>query len=188
MRTLKVWVGPIAGLVVVAALVFLLKGGPKPATPAPTLSATAFVMSVDPTTVTQINIASGGKTMTLLAKAGATNAWTIDSATGKAADPTKVQNMLSLLDPLQASRDLGTVTSPKDYGLATPTTILKVTLKSGTVDSLDVGAQTPVGGYYASTASGGKVFIIDNSVEQALVTDPAQWVPVATSTATSTGG
>jgi hypothetical protein len=195
MRTLRVWMGPLAGLVVVAALVVLLKGGPKPKAQAPADS-TVTVFSVDPTAVTEIDITSGGKSLTLVQKpakatgtataAASPTTWAIGSATGQTADSAKVGNLISLLDPLQANRSLGVVSNPADYGLGKPATVLKVTERSGTVLTLEVGAQTPVGGYYATTGDG-KVVIIDNSVEQALVTDPAQWLPPATGSASAGG-
>ncbi len=205
MRTLRVWVAPLAGLVVVAALAILLTHGPKPAAPAATSTAGApvNVFSVNPTTITQIQISSGGKTLTLVsvppkaaakatgtasaAAAPAGPTWAIGSATGKAADPAKVQNLISLLDPLQASRSFGVVSNPATFGVDKPSTILKVTQQDGTVYTLDVGAVSPVGGYYATTG-GGRVYLIGSSVQQALVTDPTQWLPVATSTATASGG
>ena len=194
---MRVWVAPIAALVVVAALVILLQHGPKPATPAAaTSSATApvNVFSVNPATVTQIDISSAGKTLTLVAvpskatgTAAASPTWAIGSASGKAADPTKVQNLISMLDPLQANRDLGVVSNPTQFGVTKPSTILKVTEKDGTVYTLDVGSVSPVGGYYATTG-GGKVYLIGSSVQQALVTSPSQWLPTATGTATASGG
>ncbi len=199
MRSMRVWVAPIAALVVVAALVILLQHGPKPATPAAaTSSATApvNVFSVNPATVTQIDISSAGKTLTLVAvpskatgtaTAAASPTWAIGSASGKAADPTKVQNLISMLDPLQANRDLGVVSNPTEFGVSKPSTILKVTEKDGTVYTLDVGSVSPVGGYYATTG-GGKVYLIGSSVQQALVTSPSQWLPTATGTATASGG
>jgi hypothetical protein len=204
MRSLRVWIGPLIGLVVVAALVLLLKGGPPPTNAATATASTSVnVMTVDPTTVTEIDIEAAGKSLTLVQKpagaatasasgtataaASATPQWAIGSATGKTADPAKVQNLISLLSPLQATRSLGVVSNPTDYGLSKPSAVLKITEQGGTVLTLDVGAATPVGGYYATTG-GGKVYIIDSSVQQALVTDPTQWLPTATSTATSSGG
>lgn len=182
MKGLRVWIAPLVGVVVLGGLVLVLTRGPKPKAP-PAATPTPTVWKADPTQVDQIVIAQGGKKLTLTrqaAKKGAAATWLI-AGSKKKAWSQKVSGMLALFDPLQATKDLGVVKSPKEYGLTPPAATLQLTLKDGSVRSLQLGSRTPVGGYYA-TAGNSRVVIVDDSVGQDLVTNVKSWLPPATST------
>jgi hypothetical protein len=185
----RVWLGPLAALVVLAALVALLRGGPQPKAPATAGGDTSpTLLSVDPNSVQAIDIEQGGAKLSLVRGSGQdANAWYIGHPGGQKADPQKVSDLLFQLQPLTATRSLGVVSSLQDYGLDKPTAALQLVLQGGQVKRLVVGAATPVGGDYA-TLGDGKVVILDAAFVDQLKAAPSAWLPAPTPTATSTTG
>lgn len=185
----RFWLGPIAGLVLLALLGAAYYALNRPHTaPKPA----AALLPVTVSQMASLTFHSDNKTLTLYqsANTGGGTSWHIGSPTGATADDSLVGSFVGGLVTLTASRTLSTNPTGADlkaYGLAPPASSVTVARSDGQPNlELDIGAQSPVGSYYAQVAGQAAVYLVDGMVPAEISADPKAWLPVpATSSSTS---
>lgn len=179
----RFWLGPVAGLVLLillgSAYYLLTHTQAKP----------KLALSLVPTTVNEMSsltFHAQNKALTLYQtpNAGGGTAWHIGSPTGTTADDSLVGNFVGGLITLTPTR---TVTSNptgadlKAFGLAPPASSVAIARSNAQPNlQIDVGAQSPVGGYYLQVAGTPTVYLVDGMVPAEISADPNAWLPIPT--------
>jgi hypothetical protein len=137
--------------------------------------------------VERVTIEAGGATLTLVrapaaarggstaAQAGTGSDWRLGSATGAQVRPFSVDDLLFALNPLTAQRRVQI--DPKSAGLAPPSKTLSLALRGGANTVIEIGAQAPVGGYYARVRGRDAIYLIDASLPSQINVQPSAWLP-----------
>ena len=187
-RADRFWLGPVAGLVLLCllgGLYFLLTRPKPPAKVTPTL------LSLTEGQIASLTFDAKGKTLTLYrgATAGGTTHWHIGSPAGAAADSTLVQSFVGNLVTLTATRTLTTnptAAALKAYGLTPPTASVVVARTGGRPGlRMDVGARSPVGGYYTQVDGLPTVYVVSGMTPAEISANPSAWLPIPTTPASS---
>jgi hypothetical protein len=122
-----------------------------------------------------------------LSRAG--SGWQVEQPTAKAGDNIKIDDTLSQLSTLQATRVLTDVTDLAPFGFVTPTLEARLVMSDTTPYAITVGGKTPDGSNYYVTYTGDKkVFVVSGSTVDQLVTwlDTPPYEPTPTPTFTPT--
>jgi hypothetical protein len=176
----RVWIGPAAGL---CALIVL--GGVYFAVTHPRTKPQAShdLLQVTTDQIRALEFHAQGKSLTLYQNPGQNGAttWTVGSPSGQAADQSLVESFVGQLVTLTPTRTLTTAPTSADlqsYGLAPADTILLIDRTNGLPQlELDVGAQSPVGDYYARVGGNPTVYLLDQSIASEISADPSAWLP-----------
>jgi hypothetical protein len=181
----RIWLGPVLGLGVLAALVAVyvaLTRPPAHPKPAPSL------LGITADQIAALEFHSHGQALTLYANNGKDGkvTWTIGAPGGTPADQNLVQGFVSDLVTLNASRKLLAAPGPSDlqqFGLQPPQASLVVHRKGGAASvELDVGLTAPTGEYYARVGGDPAVYLIAGMVPSEISADPKAWLPVPSAT------
>lgn len=116
------------------------------------------VISVQPSSVTQVAVESGADSFTLSRMDGR---WRLTAPVAYAADRDTVERMLDAAKRIEREREIGTPERLEDYGLASPAVVI-FTRTGGAVARIIIGAQNPAGtGYFVMTQKDGPVYLVD---------------------------
>ena len=154
--------------VVLAALsggVWYAKRHPDSGKPASTTPAAPKVADIPEAQVKEIELTKkGSPTVTLQRDSGK---WTITTPETLPADQEAVTGITSSLSPITADSVVEDKTSnPGQYGLTTPSLVVKVTKKDGKTATLSFGDDLPAGSLvYAEYDSTPKVYAVSSSVK-----------------------
>jgi hypothetical protein len=105
----------------------------------PTGQATVFDLKSED--ATRIEVEADGKRA--IVERGADNVWRLAEPLAGEADNVQVESAVGRLTRLSATRKLDAAANLADYGLANPTTKVRLTFKDGAAYELLVGAKTP---------------------------------------------
>lgn len=131
-----------------------------PATPTPP-AGQATVLDLNSQDVTKMEVDVGSQRTAL--ERGSDGVWRVTEPQPGEADNTTVDSAASRLAKLIASRKIESPGSLGDYGLANPTTKLRLTTKDGTVNEVQIGAQTPdKSAYYVKKANADTVYVVSS--------------------------
>ena len=148
----------VAVFVVLGGVVWytdLRNGTPGPATP----TGQASVLTLDAAQVAKLEVEDQGKRAVV--QRGDDNVWRLTEPQAGEADNTTVNSSVAQLAKLNASRKLDSPGSLGDYGLASPTTKVRLTTKDGASSEVDVGAKTPdSSAYYVKLAGQDPVYVV----------------------------
>lgn len=184
----RFWLGPVAGLVLLCllgGLYFLLTRPKPPAKVTPTL------LSLTEGQIASLTFDAKGKTLTLYrgATAGGTIRWHIGSPAGPAADSTLVQSFVGNLVTLTATRTVTAAPSAaalQAYGLTPPIASVVVARTGGRAAlRMDVGARSPVGGYYTQVDGRPTVYVVSGMTPAEISANPSAWLPIPKTPAAS---
>jgi hypothetical protein len=152
-------------IALVAAFV-LLAGGVwygelrNPATPTPP-AGQATVFDLNSQDVTKMEVEAEGKRTVL--ERSADNVWRLTEPQPGEADNTTVDSAASRFAKLNANRKIDAPGALGDYGLANPTTKVRLTTRDGKVNELQIGAQTvDKSAYYAKLPGADAVYIVSS--------------------------
>lgn len=156
-------------------------------TPAPTLAPGIFQLNASNVKSLQVRDLRAPREVDLTRT---DKGWQVDKPVQKPADSSAVDNIVSQLVTLKASRVLTNVTDLAPYGFVTATVEARFTMSDTTTYALTIGDKTPdTSGYYAVyTGDKSRVFIVDGStVSQMLLwLDNPPYEPTPTPTFTPT--
>lgn len=188
-RTDRMWLGPVAGLAVLAALGIVFYAVTHPRTKAPAVS--SYLLDVTATQIAALRFQAQGKTLTLYqtqSSGGAT--WTIGG--GAQADQSLVQTFVGNLTTLTADRTLTKAPTAADlqsWGLAPPTSILTVERTGGAASlQLKLGVQSPVGDYYTQVGQSPTVYLVGGTVASEISANPSAWLPPPAASGSASSG
>jgi Domain of unknown function (DUF4340) len=123
----------------------------------PTVQNTVFDLPA--TDVTRVAVVEGGKTAAVERRDD--GSWQIVAPTTEPADGPRIDDAVSRLAKLSASRKLEGATDLAAYGLAQPSAEIELTMKDGTTRGLLVGGQTPdSSSYYVKPADASAVYVV----------------------------
>jgi hypothetical protein len=180
-KAARVWVGPLAAVVLLGGLAAVwrhLQGQPAAQSVQPAPS----VLDVDGAQVRQVTITAGGRTLSLYRgqDAKGQTVWHVGAADGPTARPFAVDDLLGDLHPLSADRLVTRTPSADDlkaFGLEPPGRQLAVSLQDGRTVTVQVGSESPVGGYYARRTGDAAVYLIPSTLPDLLKATPQDWLP-----------
>lgn len=135
-----------------------------PTTPEPTRIP---VISVPPEEIDSLSWEYAARTLSFQRQA---DGWTYpeDAHFPMDQNSSRFSAILQSLSSLSASRCLSDIEDPSEYGLDSPTTVIRVTRTDGTETRLILGAQNPVTGeYYLQIEGNTAVYLIDATLPSA---------------------
>ncbi len=130
----------------------------------------------DTEAVTRVEVRNAHGTFDLDKEGGGDDAWKLTAPVEDAASSSAVSTLLSSLDSLRTDRRLGAGdVKLADYGLEKPALGVTVTESGGTVYSLEVGKEMPLGKTRAAVTGDGEVVLVNAYLADDLEKGLADW-------------
>ncbi len=174
----RLTLGLLIVLLVLGGAVYYVES--SPATPTPATQSTT-VLSFLPSDVSKLEASGQGKSVVVTRD---DSGWLLKQPEEARADQMRVDNLVSRLGTLAATRTIDAPSSLAEFGLDKPQVQAVITLKSGQTSTLLLGNQNPdKTSYYAKLPDKGAVYLIPVAVGgdlSRLLTDPPKATPTPT--------
>ena len=145
-----------------------------------TARAGLLLQGFDHDALTEITIARGGKTLTLIRVDRSTDpaqGWAIGQKSGTSVDAAAMQDVIGLWGFAAPLRMLGEATPDElsEFGLVSPTTSITFGFDSGPDIQISLGDKDPTGGVYAKLDSG-EVAVLRHVMDESLSVEERRFV------------